>query len=47
MRKSHGRTWNMERNTQKRANEKNTLQNLDYGEKPKKRAKCDTNTLGS
>ena len=39
MRTSHRRTWNKERSTEKRANEKNTLQDLDYGEKTEKRGK--------
>ena len=35
----------MARNTEKRENEKYALQDLDYGEKPEKCGKCDTNTF--
>ena len=35
----HCMTWNMARNTEKRANEIHTLQDLEYGEKTAKRRK--------
>ena len=33
MRNAHCNTWNMTRNIEKRAKEKHTLQDLEYGEK--------------
>ena len=39
MRKTPGRTRNMARNTEKRENEKHTLQDLEYVEKTDKQGK--------
>ena len=46
MRNVHSRTWNMARNLKNVENEKHTLQDLDCGEKTKKREKCETHTVG-
>ena len=45
MRESPGRTWNIARNTEKCKNEKCTQWDMDYGEKPEKREKGDTDTV--
>ena len=46
MRNAHSRTWNMPGKLKNVENEKHTLQDLDYGEKPEKHGKCETHTIG-
>ena len=45
MRNAHCRSWNMVRKLKKMENETHTLQDMEYGEKPEKRGKRDTNTV--
>ena len=46
MRNAQCRMRNMSRNTEKHENEKCTLQELKYDEKPEKHGKLDTNSVG-
>ena len=46
MRNVHSRTWNMAGKLKNVEYEKHTLQDLGCGEKPEKRGKCETHTVG-